>query len=556
MQRMISRPTRGKRGDSVSAKRDFFPGVLILLGCMLSAPQTGATDCLHCHQNMQQGFSPAHSALASDCTRCHAGDPEAASTTAAHDGLIAFPGNLDNAKQACGNCHSDKVDGVMHSLMHTGAGMIATTREVFGEPIDIPGHNDLANLTDSPADSLLRKFCASCHLGQNKTVHQLDATHDRGGGCLACHINEQPAPAHPALTAQVSDARCFGCHSRSSRISLNFAGLAETDSTSADTSRLEDGRGVEFRPADRHHAAGMACIDCHTARDLMGIASGHAPAKREQAADIRCMDCHAVSRTIGPGQWPRQFAALLSRVPYPVTDDTRIPVTENGTPLWNVEIVGEAAWLHRKLAGERLPIPPYRANEHPLAQAHSRLSCSACHSQWAPQCYSCHLGNTAGEKQYDHIAGFETAGRWDGQRSDVRNDLPPLGVNADNTVVPVVPGMIMTVAHPDWSDARFTRRFAEIAPHTTGPARSCASCHRSPTALGLGQGQLVFSNQQWTFKPGMKILADGLAADAWTTLDGMKKSGEAKVLRPFSSAEIARILAVPVPPDEENNGSR
>ncbi|MGA7951116.1 MAG: hypothetical protein WCA45_13280, partial [Thiobacillaceae bacterium] len=222
------------------------------------------TGCVRCHIAQEKGFSASHVSFAHDCAFCHAGNASAVTEADAHHGMIAFPGDMDSAAQVCGGCHADKVDGVTHSLMHTGAGMVATTREAFGERIDRPGHNDLMHLTHSPADSLLRKQCASCHLGQKKTVHRLNATRDRGGGCLACHINEQSSHAHPALTARVNDARCFGCHSRSGRISLSYAGLAETDRAAAGTSQLEDGRRVEFLPADVHHAAGMGCIDCHT----------------------------------------------------------------------------------------------------------------------------------------------------------------------------------------------------------------------------------------------------------------------------------------------------
>jgi hypothetical protein len=167
--------------------------LLLWLAPVQGAGVPGEQGCTQCHASQQQGFAAAHAPLAQDCTRCHAGNATASSETAAHNGLIAFPGNMDNAMQVCGDCHADKIDAVLHSLMHTGAGMIATTRQVFGESIDRPGHNDLAHLTHSPADSLLRKQCASCHLGQLKTDHTLDATTDRGGGCLACHINEHPS---------------------------------------------------------------------------------------------------------------------------------------------------------------------------------------------------------------------------------------------------------------------------------------------------------------------------------------------------------------------------
>ena len=529
-----------------------FSRILLLL-CLAPNPCTAEAQstqgCRHCHADRQQGFSAAHAALAEHCSQCHAGEPTATSKKAAHHGLIAFPGNMESAQQACGGCHADKVNAVIHNLMHTGTGMVRSTRLAFGEPTDRPGHNDLSHLTHTPADSLLRKQCASCHLGQKKTAHRLDTTNDRGGGCLACHINDQPTQAHPKLTMQVSDARCFGCHSRSGRISLSYAGLAEIDSTDVAGNRLEDGRSVEFRPDDRHHAAGMACIDCHTEKGLMGTATTVAPSNKKQAVDIRCMDCHQITRTISPAQWPNEYPALRARIPYPVKASTRIPVSGNGTPLWHIELKDGNAWLHPKLARNRLRIPPYLDSDHPLAKEHSRLACASCHSQWAPQCYSCHLDYDASGQAYDHAEGHITAGRWTSLRSGIRNDLPPLGVNTDNRVVPVVPGMIMTLTHPDWRKPLFRRNFRSLAPHTTGPARSCVSCHRTSTALGLGEGRLqVLSNGQTRFDASHPVLDDGLPADAWTSLNPPTKYDGSVVARPLSRQEIERILSAPLPP--------
>jgi len=528
-------------------------GWVVLLPCILlilSGGVQAAQNCIHCHTDRQQGFSTAHAAFARDCTRCHAGDATATVESAAHHGLIAFPGDLANAPQVCGGCHADKVDSVTHSLMHTGAGMIATTRQVFDESIDRPGHNDLAHLTHSPADSLLRKRCASCHLGQHKTAHRLDSVRDRGGGCLACHINDYPQTEHPALTVQVDDGRCFGCHSRSSRISLSYAGLAEVDSSDKASAvsaigQLPDGRHVESRPDDLHHAAGMSCIDCHTGNELMGVGTGAATTE-QQAVDISCRDCHDITRTISLARWPDKYRPLRSYIPFDTNANTRFPVTARGTPLWHIELRGTTAWLHRKDKQGRLRIPPYREHSHPLAAQHARLSCSACHAGWAPQCYGCHLDYNAKGRQFDHVTGLTTAGRWNGRRSNVRNGLPPLGVTAANRVVPVVPGMIMTVVHPDWPAPHFVRRFAAIEPHTTATSRSCLSCHRTPSALGLGQGQLQYSDHSVTFRPDQDRLDDELAADAWTRLEKTPYRTTTTV-HPFSSQEIKRILAVPLP---------
>lgn len=459
--------------------------------------------------------------------------------------MTAFPGNLDNAADACGACHADKVQAVRDSPMHTGRAMVATTRQVFGERTDRPGHNDLQHLTRTPADSLLRKLCASCHLGHAKTAHRLDPTHDRGGGCLACHIDHYPERGHPALTARVSDARCFGCHSRSGRIALNYAGLAETDSAAAATGRLDDGRLVEQRAEDRHHAAGMACIDCHTARDLMGLKP--TPSAANAGVDIRCQDCHRITRTIELRHWPPAWATLVTRIPYPAEPGTRVPVTRNGTPLWHIELRDGDAWLHRKDGQGVLRIPPYRDADHPLAAEHARLDCPACHAGWAPQCYGCHLRYEPQATQYDHQEQRQTPGRWQQQRSDVRNTAPPLGVTAGGRIGVFVPAMIMQLEHPDWPAPRLIRRFATLEPHTTGPARGCASCHRSSVALGLGQGQVQLqANGRIRFRPRHQRLADGLPADAWTGPEPGEGAQQRGAGRPFQPAEMQRILAVPL----------
>ena len=45
------------------------------------------------------------------------------------------------------------------------------------------------------------------------------------------------------------------------------------------------------------------------------------------------------------------------------------------------------------------------------------------------------------------------------------------------------------------------RRFAALSPHTIGKSRSCESCHRSSTALGLGQGALSIEDGEVVFEP-------------------------------------------------------
>lgn len=187
-------------------------------------------------------------------------------------------------------------------------------------------------------------------------------------------------------------------------------------------------------------------------------------------------------------------------------------------------------------------------SDQPHGPEHERLECATCHSQWAPQCFGCHMEYDADGSQWDHIEGRETAGRWHEQRSDFRNEPGALGINADNRIELFVPGMIMTLAHPDWDDRKFLRVFAPISPHTTGAARSCESCHRSSVALGLGQGTIDYRDNEIHFAPKYPSLQDGLPADAWTNVDGTlggqaPRDGQ----RPFNKEEMETVLTAPIP---------
>lgn len=440
--------------------------------CADAAAPTGT--CVGCHASRRAGFSEGHAFGRSNCVVCHAGNDRATGEAAAHVGLIDYPGTLDNAERACGGCHAERVASVNSGLMHTGRGIVYKARRLLDNAAEPDSTTNLQSLGNSVADSMLRKQCASCHLGQAKTAHRLDETHDRGGGCLACHINSYPESAHPALTRRVSSGRCFGCHSRSGRISLSYAGLAEVDESE---SRLADGRPVASLPADVHYTAGMGCIECHRADDVMGPAAQ--ALHQRDAVDAACTDCHA---------------------------------THDDDP------------------------------------EHRRLTCAACHSQWAPQCFGCHMEYDADGEQWDHIERAVTPGRWQSRRWDVRNALPALGVNAAGQIDVFVPGMIMTMDHPSWDSTRFFREFAPLSPHTVGRSRSCESCHRSSEALGLGRGTLEQRDGYLRFRPEMELLQDGLPADAWTNLDN-SRGGRASIdgERPLNPGEIEKIFEVNLP---------
>jgi hypothetical protein len=508
-----------------------FVSVLFIVTAM-PGQANGSNSCADCHAAERSGFSAAHAFAADNCTACHGGNPEASIGAAAHDGLIAFPGDLATAERACGSCHAGRVAGVAGNLMQTGHGIVQKTRAALGDSSGAGLPANFQSLGHDVVDSMLRKQCASCHLGQPRRSHSLDVTRDRGGGCLACHVNEYAEDAHPALTTRVGDGRCFGCHSRSGRIALSYTGLAEIPPAAGDgvrpALRLADGRAVERLPADVHYRAGMSCIDCHTSIGLMGDA-GDAKHQRE-AVDIACTDCHGnAAPRVTLQDWPPELTSMKKHVPFTASTGTRFLVTgKNGTPLWHVELRNDGAWLHTKNTGRVLRIPDPAPENHARNIAHERLTCAACHSQWAPQCYGCHMEYDPGGEQWDHVARANTPGRWSDKFWYADNGLPALGVNEENRIEPFVPGMIMTVAHPAWDEAKFVRQFAPLSPHTTGASRSCESCHRSSKALGLGDGD---------------VLQDGLAADAWTNNDSsLGGRTPSPGQRPFTPAEMRAIL--------------
>jgi len=519
----------------------------LILALLIGASQAGAERCTGCHQDRTRGFSQGHRFGAEHCSVCHGGDAEAEGAEAAHAGMVRFPGDLETAGKTCAPCHADKVDSVSAGLMHTGAGMIAKTREVFGEePLD-GAPPAFERLSGTPADSLLRKLCASCHLGQAKRRHALDPVRNRGGGCLACHINGYPDNAHPPLSAQVEDARCFGCHSRSGRISLSYAGLAEAESSSVAgerAGRLSDGRLVVSRKADTHHGAGMACIDCHTARGLMGGIDN--TLYQTDAVDIACEDCHDNRNPrLGLKDWGKKQMASPGVLPFPTDPGQEFLTTaRGGSVLWHIEVREDGLYLHPKLRDGRLRIPEVEPDHHAPARVHERLTCTACHSGWAPRCTGCHIRYTHTEPQWDHVEQAPTAGRWREKRWGIGTGAPTLGITSDGRIAPFVPGMILTIEERDTGNSRFQRRFARSSPHTTGVSRACESCHDSSEALGLGAGQLTKAERGWRFSPAQPPLVDGLPGDAWTRFDRHHAPGRSTRTgeRSLGYDEMVRIL--------------
>ncbi len=540
-------------------------------------------SCVVCHQGVH-GFQPAHDPEVIGCASCHGGHPFAADKQQAHRDMILIPGNLSTARQSCGTagCHAEIVSRVNTGLMATLSGMIRVDREVFGEKNPPDSLVNIHHLGYSAADAHLRNLCVRCHLGNPKILPGPVTEKSRGGGCLACHLNYSPEALlamqklqsqdtsrfslafHPSVDLQVSDRHCFGCHSRSGRISTNYEGWHETPiavSQMPDTVhyRLVEGTRVfKKEPEDIHHALGMECIDCHQSQEVMG--DGHFYRHEENQEEVQCVDCHfrGNPNTLKAGQMNGE-AAMIAALRYgKLGNKVFLATHKRGRALINTLVIHDTAWLMTKASGKRFRLKSPGPNC--TAPVHRDVSCSACHSAWAPSCIGCHNRYDPNEKGYDMVTRKEQKGSWVEYTGEYLAQLPALGfrqTGKKKEVVPVIPGMILTIdlrsyTHKKHDSLLFRRLFAPTAPHTTSvKGRSCKSCHNNPVALGFGQGTLRYvlsgNKGKWIFEPLYeKNPHDDLPEDAWTGFLKNRKGmvSTRKNVFPFSVKEQKKILLV------------
>jgi hypothetical protein len=532
--------------------------------------------CLSCHVRPDESPGGAHSSDAVGCEACHLGNPFAFDKERAHAGLEREPGALDTVGRTCGRegCHVREAERVATSLMATGRGLIAVDRWVLGETPGPDGVEDFAELlattTPTPAQDHLRRLCAGCHL-RTRGTNRDDAVRGIGSGCGACHATRKDPltlRAHPPVDAKVPDDRCLGCHSRSGRISLSYAGLAELkpgQQSPDETVRLFDGRPAARVLDDIHHEKGVGCTDCHLHGDVMG--DGTAYAHQEQQVAATCEACHG---PVGDGD-QRPWAAVRDPVSSDLLrmrDSPRAPLEparlgRRGFPIWNARPTADLPVEARPQAGADGRTAPWTmlgkndGRPHALRQTpadtdhrlagHRRLSCQACHSAWAPSCVTCHTRFDPGGRQWDFGTGAVAAGEWVEESERYGWGAPALAIQGDR-VVPAIPGMVLTADLRNAGGTNVSRRlYAAIDPHTTRKeSRSCASCHASSTALGLGAGTLDLGDDGPRFTPAWpQPGAPDAARDGWVSLFPQSAApGTRTDVRSLDAPEQRRVLRV------------
>lgn len=543
--------------------------------------------CLVCHNGMK-GFSPAHDPSAIGCSSCHGGNPFVLRKTDAHRGMILIPGNLADARQSCGNavCHPGITERIEKSVMTTMTGVVSVDRYVFGETSSLSRFEPIEKIGHSAAGSHLRNLCASCHLGAEKTELGPVTQLSRGGGCNACHLNyskeamqelsnnksnNKAAPVfHPSLSVKITDQHCFGCHSRSGRISTSYEGWLETKFNAVDVKGrpefriLEDGRVFIKITPDVHYENGMLCIDCHTSKEVMG--DGKTYLHKEEQVKVACTDCHSTLKKniITRNELDSESQKILALRSWENENNKYLSTEKEKIPLINTYLKNEKAFMLKRNAGAPLELKA-PAPVCTQGKAHESLSCNSCHAAWSTQCVSCHMEYDPAKPGYDLLTNKITKGDWMETSGDLLYGPPALGVKIQKghdgkekkVVDTFVPGMIITIDKNGFKGQEqggtlFRRLYAPAFSHTISKSgRDCISCHINSEALGYGRGKLTYvvsgNRGKWKFTPKYPLSKyDELPEDAWIGYLQFKRTGVStrENVRPFTTEEQKRILRV------------
>ena len=543
-------------------------------------------SCLECHQNTK-GYSSYHNPELIGCISCHLGNPNTSDKEDSHKGMVLIPGNLSDAKVTCGTCHPNELNKIENSLMTTNSGLVAVDKFIFGEADTPNGQYHIQLIENSAADKHLRDLCANCHLGAQKEEFGPITQLSRGGGCNACHLNyseeakvdlakyisseKKELPTHhPATNIFVTDEHCFGCHSRSSRISTNYEGFQETlldESAVLNNTAykvIEDKRVYKYIEEDIHHSKGMLCIDCHSSHEVMG--DGIRYTHEEQAVKLQCSDCHFKEKpnTMPYDSLDAESLLVFLHRDYKHYDKEMISVEKSGHPLVNtfIDSIGNA-FLIGKRDGKLHPLNP-QSDVCSRDNAHKNVSCATCHSSWTSRCIGCHNEFDKDEpRAFDLLDRKYGKGQWNEYVAEFSSSLPAMGVreNSDGKhIEPAVPGMILTIDKGSYAGKEigkvvsFHRLYAPNSPHTTiSKVRDCKSCHTNPATLGYGNGELIYVVEKgkgtWKFTPEYALNKhDNLPEDAWVPFLKEVEKGVVNStrtdFRPFTVKEQQQLLLV------------
>lgn len=338
--------------------------------------------------------------------------------------------------------------------------------------------------------------------------------------------------------------------------------------------KTNGGYVFKYMRNDAHHriekdgktVTGLLCQDCHTTNAMHG--NGNIGSTTLATIEVECADCHGTP-THYPWELPLGYgdefgkklnmndARGLADEPLEVTKkfgmvypkENGYLLSARGNALGNVVRRGDKVIVHSD-AGHDFEAPTLKG----LAEADNwknpvkaktamvsipkhmeSLECYACHSTWAAQYYGYKYVIDYSKKSIDWLKSPEQVGK-DGTTADyhgnyamqqgaptygdyshVRWENPPLGVNGEGRVTPLV-GVIQTVSTVigedgkviTWNHVAKTKagydamELAPLNPHTTSlESRECADCHGNSAAMGYG-----IDNGKYDSEPQVTRYAD------------------------------------------------
>ena len=411
--------------------------------------------------------------------------------------------------------------------------------------------------------------CSSCHVPySNEGLYEggdPTLSKEQPGKLLVHRLQgtRKSKVTHNGLTySGIPNETCSSCHNRGKRIGVSYQGIMEFpygspySPTGGKQPKLHT-KNYLFIKDDLHHQVqsrpgnpqgGLLCQDCHTSIGTHG--DGNLPGTTLAQVEIECEDCHGTV-TKFPWELPlghgEEHQVDIGDTPRGLTDE--LPdymlfateydpqdgylITARGNPLGNVVKKGKKVVLH-SASGLDFDVPvlkqlaldnEWKSPNALVAMASvekhmESMECYACHADWAPQCYGCHVtvdysegktdvdwinnANSRGENGLTADAelgtnGLKSDGKVSETRSYLRWETPILGINGEGRVSPMMPGcqVITTVIDKNGNTVAHNETWmtpegkgldhAAVQPHTAGRnARSCESCHNNPKTLGYG----------------------------------------------------------------------
>jgi len=381
--------------------------------------QTGKPElCITCHVGIED-ISPSHRAEAIGCVVCHGGDPLALDADRAHSSTRGKrnPSDLSVAAVSCGtqNCHGgyadeeqNHVDRVLKSLQATYAGAIAMVRYAFGaqnsplaqfgvhaveDTAKQPPAGALAALEELPSTAILhiidpefQQNCITggCHLWSLSTPQPY---YYRSSGCAACHYlynddglyqGNDPTiprdqPGHGAqhrLTTAIPFTQCNHCHNRGnySLKQMTFMPRDDLPPVAAPPSPHEP---PEVRRLSEYYQPiaefakceyELECVDCHTAREVMG--DGHIYGSKKDVQYVQCRTCHGTPTTsprVATIQDANELAVRQARInghaDFLATGDSVVE-TDRDELLWSVKQIAPNRFVQiQKVTGQVYEVP-------------------------------------------------------------------------------------------------------------------------------------------------------------------------------------------------------